>query len=744
MPTAQAEKSGELVLEAGSLRVTVTLEPFALRIRRGERRLIRGLRLWAADGTQRDQFVQMTEGVLAHEEIDRVAHLGRVEVLREIENGVELGGSMGRGRTAFVSLTLDTDRLILRAAAHPEPLRLGVDWEARPEERFTGLGARHGEQVDQTGRRVRLGADRRYTGPDCPPDMLEVGGIPMGDYTPAPWLLASRGYALWLETDGDGSEFDLGHRVSISGRPAAGQLRLHVLTSPTPVSQLRQWLRLTGGTPALLPEWGYGHWKSRDVYEHQDDVMDDFEGYRRSDLPLDAVVIDSPWETQYNTWRFNPHQFPDPQGMIDTMRAAGVRTVVWVTPWVNLDSRDGQRPPGPESERMHREPAPNYEEGARAGHFVRTREGDPFVARWWMGTGSPVDFTSPAAEAWWRELARPVLEMGVEGIKADDGEGYYFPPEVEFADGRTGAEAGWAYGDLYRRSMQRALDEVHPGRGVLFGRSGWTGQQATGITWGGDQASDFWSLETLVAATLTAAASGYSNWSHDVGGYLGERLTDRCPKELLLRWVQFGCFTPLMQAHGRFPQEAWTYDRETLEIYRRYVLLHERLVPYVRAAAATAARCGLPIVRPLLLDDPSDERGWAIADAYGYGPALWVAPVLEHAAREREVPLPRGDWIDFWTGEAVGGGTELLAEAALDTIPVYVRRGSIVVTYPAEHMAAGLGDTPEPERPLEATLWGEPPSGRTGVRLADGTRIRWREGEWSVSPERPVEFATRP
>src|SRR5919201_6876794 len=184
--------------------------------------------------------------------------------------------------------------------------------------------------------------------------------------------------------------------------------------------------------------------------------------------------------------------------------------------------------------------------------------------------------------------------------------------------------------------MQHALDEVHDGRGVLFGRAGWTGQQATGFTWGGDQASDFWSLRTLVAATLTAAASGISNWSHDVGGYLGERLVARCPKELLLRWVQFGCFTPLMQAHGRFEQEAWTYDAETLDVYREYVLLHERLVPYVRAAAATAARSGLPIIRPLCLVDPSDPRGWAISDAYGYGPALWVAPVLEAGARERE------------------------------------------------------------------------------------------------------------
>jgi alpha-D-xyloside xylohydrolase len=199
-----------------------------------------------------------------------------------------------------------------------------------------------------------------------------------------------------------------------------------------------------------------------------------------------------------------------------------------------------------------------------------------------------------------------------------------------------------------------------------------------------------------------------------------------------------------MQAHGRFPQEAWTYDPATLEIYRAAVLLHERLVPYVRAAAATAARTGLPIVRPLLLTDPEDERGWSLSDQYGYGPALWVAPVVEDGAREREVSLPRGDWIDLWTGERHTGGGELLAPAPLDRIPVYVRSGSILVTYPAEHVARGLGDLPERDRPLEATLYSEPRAGRAGARLADGSRIRWHHGEWSVDPERSIRFGTAP
>jgi alpha-glucosidase (family GH31 glycosyl hydrolase) len=661
-------------------------------------------------------------------------------IVRADESGLALVAESAQAEIEVTITLPDAERVRLAVDPRPAPFRLGASWRAGDAEHVTGLGARHGEDFDQRGRLVRLGADRRYTGPDCPPEMLAEGGIPQGDYVPAPWLLSSAGWAAWVETWGAGLELDLGGRNAVSQRGAAGPLRLHLLCDPTPAARLRHYLRLTG-LPRLLPEWAYGHWKSRDVYEHQRDVLADLDGYLEHRLPLDAIVIDSPWETQYNTWRFNPHQFPDPQAMLDRLRAERVRAVVWVTPWVNLDSSDGQRPPDPDSERLHRRPAPNYAEGLRAGNFIRGRDGGPHVGRWWMGTGSPVDFSSPAARRWWKEQARGVLEMGVEGIKADDGEGYYIPPEATFADRRTGAEAAWAYGDMYRRTMQEVLDEVHPETGVLFGRCGWSGQQATGITWGGDQVSDFWSLRTLLAATLTAAASGFSNWSHDVGGYLGRRLVERCPRELLLRWVQFGCFTPLMQAHGRFAQEAWRYDARTLDTYRDYVVLHERLVPYIRAAAATAARTGLPIVRPLMLSDPGDEAGWRLADAYGFGPAIWVAPVLEEGAEERRVYLPRGEWLDFWTGEPIAGARDLVAPAPREVIPAWVRRGSIVVTHPADVVAAGLGLDAEARRPLEATLWGRPRSEQAKARLADGTAIVWRRGEWSVTAsDREVRF----
>ena len=745
MPGARPAKpdpgAAELALARGSLRVELTLRPFGFTVRRSGRRLLRSGGLWVADGTNDDHFVQLTEGVIAREELAPTERALRSAVAVDEGHAIALELKFDGGRDGRLTASiLDSDRVALALESDGEPLRLAVDWERRADERFAGLGARHATHLDHAGRAVQLGADRRYTGPDCPAELLAAGGIPQGDCAPVPWLLSSRGYAVWVQSDGNGTRFELGgERVSVSTRARAGPLAVQFLCAPSPAARLRAFCRLTG-FPMLLPEWGYGFWKSRDFHEHQDDVLEDFDGFRRHGIALDAIVIDSPWETQYNTWDFNPHQFPDARGMISTLRQAGVRTVVWVTPWVNLDSRDGQIPPQAASERLHHAPAPNYASGAAEGHFVKDASGEPFVTRWWMGSGSPVDFTSPGAERWWRSHAKRVLELGVEGIKADDGEGYYIHDDVQLADGRSGAEAAWALGGLHRQCLQRALDEVHPGRGVLFGRSGWTGQHATGFIWGGDQVSDFWSLRVLVVATLSAACSSISNWSHDVGGYLGHRLAERCPPELFVRWLQFGCFTPLMQAHSRMPQEPWRYRQQVLDLYRAYVLFHEQLVPYVRAAAATAARTGLPIIRPLCLVDPDDPRGWTITDAYGYGPALWVAPVLDGGAREREVSLPRGEWIETWSGDRIRGGSEIVVEAPLERIPVWVRAGSIVVTYPAEHVAAGLGDHAEAERPLIATLWGEPALGRTAVRLAEGTRIGWRQGEWSLSRKREVTF----
>ena len=272
-----------------------------------------------------------------------------------------------------------------------------------------------------------------------------------------------------LETDGAGREFDLGgDAVASRSRAAAGPAAPAPLLRPDPRGAAAPLLRLTG-LPGAAARVGLRALEEPRRLRAPATTSSTTGGLPRNDLPLDAIVIDSPWETQYNTWEFNPHQFPDAAGLVARMREDGVRTVVWVTPWVNLESADGQRPPDPISERLHREPAPNYDEGAGAGHFVRDADGEPYVGALVDGHRLAGRLHLPRGRRWWSDQARPRVELGVEGIKADDGEGYYFPPDVALRRrphrrrGGVGA-TGASTAERCRRRSTRST----PGRGVAL------------------------------------------------------------------------------------------------------------------------------------------------------------------------------------------------------------------------------------------------------------------------------------
>ena len=203
---------------------------------------------------------------------------------------------------------------------------------------------------------------------------------------------------------------------------------------------------------------------------------------------------------------------------------------------------------------------------------------------------------------------------------------------------------------------------------------------------------------------------------------------------------------------------AWLADGESRDHFLHFtegVLVREERSPAQRAVHGSTSsssltcgrrrsrRPGVPIIRPLCLLDPADPRGWTLTDAYGFGPSMWIAPVLEDGMREREVSLPRGDWIEAWSGRRVCGGGEVVVASPLELIPVWVRDGSIVVSYPPEDVARGLGERPEQDRRLVATLWGAPTCGRAGARLADGDRIGWYEGEWELPAGRAVTTVHR-
>jgi len=560
----------------------------------------------------------------------------------------------------------------------PPPDRLEIQLAAAAGEHFYGLGEKF-DRLDQAGKVARVLAV------DAP------GAKGDRSYKVAPWFVSSRGYGFFFDSSAE-SEIDLaaGHGDRVALRTGHGRLAFELMGGPTPADALARYTAATG-RPALPPAWAFAPWLSSDHWRTGGEVRYAVSRYRELGIPGSVFVFDSPWEVSYNDFRWNQTQFAAGgtyQGahydgfassgeMMRFLDDHGFRVVLWLTPFVDLESND-EGVPGQETGR-----SALYDEAADAGYLVEDAGGDPLVVDWWKGRGSPIDFTNPAARAWYQDhLRRLVDDSGgvVGGFKADDGESDFIPLAARYADGSTGAEMRNRFSVEYQRATWQVLGE----EGVLLARSGFSGAQAFPGHWAGDNEPNFSrdnGLAGVVVAGLSAAMSGYAVWGHDIGGY---QVTGgvSAPEELFTRWAEFGALSPIMQIHRKVEgdrQFPWSYGEAALDAYRRWAALHVALFPTFYSYAAAATRTGLPILRPLPLAFPGDESLAAVDDAFLIGEWLLAAPILGEGAREREVPLPAGAWYDFDTGEpAVGGAAVRWASDDLARMPLYARAGAIV------------------------------------------------------------------
>lgn len=457
--------------------------------------------------------------------------------------------------------------------------------------------------------------------------------------------------------------------------------------------------------PLSTPRWAFRPWISKDISDGAD-TRAFVAGFRERDIPVGAVVIDSPWETHYNTFVVNEARYPNFPGLVDELHAQDIRVVLWVTQMVNRTGFDVE-----EGGDVYEGPSPNFEEGKRCGFYVDG--GATYL--WWKGHGAGLDFFDPEAVAWWHRQQDALLDVGLDGWKLDFGEEYL--PDTMTTDAGTVAlqqysEAYYAdylaYGASRRAeflTMVRPYDQSYSRPGRFFAR-----REHAPVGWVGDQRRDWIGLADALDHIFRSADAGYVVLGSDVGGYLDRDEEDlggdAIPFDTLVfaRWTAMSALMPWMQLHGRANIAPWTvpdHVDETVAMYRYWATLHDELVPWMYSVARAAQQGQGGMLRPI-----GDLAAWAGDYRYTLGDVLLVAPLLD-ATSVRDIPLPEGRWYDWWHPEdaALDGGQTLTAYAVpeRDRYPLFVREGAIIPV-DAGSSVTGLG-APARADALTVLVW---------------------------------------
>lgn len=522
-----------------------------------------------------------------------------------------------------------------------------VDMEK--EEHFYGFGQKYGP-LDKNGGKVRIWIE----------DVLEFGGPDIyfwseGDssYICIPFFMSSKGYGLFINS-GYEINYDFKKKNKYQFEINEPYLDCFFIYGPDFKHIINRYTDITGKSP-LPPKWAFGLWSTKDPRicgKEEPELM--CRKMREMDIPCDVLGLDDPWSIKLNDFQWNENFFPNPDEMIKNVTELNFKISLWETPFMNPD-------------------ASFYEFLSKNNYLIKKMDNSTYPIDWWDGKESGlVDFTNPQAYDWWKQKHMELVEKGIDSFKTDDG--CYVPDDAIFYNGKSGQEMHNVYPLLYNECVSEAIRKTTGQRSLVWARAGTAGIQRYPAVWAGDQFNVFDSIPYLIRAGQSIGLSGVAFWGHDIGGFINKPTS-----ECYIRWAQFGLFSPLSQLNGwHTPREPWEYGEEALEIFRYYDKLRYRLLPYIYSNAWISHQEGLPIMRAMVLEFQDDPMVHQYDLQYMFGKYLLVAPVYQEGATSREIYLPAGKWIDYYSQKEYFGPQKINYQAPLEKLPLLVREGAII------------------------------------------------------------------
>jgi len=450
---------------------------------------------------------------------------------------------------------------------------------------------------------------------------------------------------------------------SLQYETISGRKVYQVIAGDNWTDLVSQYVSLTGTQP-MIPRWALGNFSSRFGYHSQEETLNTIEKFKDEEIPVDAIILDLYWfgkemKGTMGNLEFDKDSFPNPKKMISQLKEKGVKTILITEPFVLTTSS-------------------KWDEAVEKNILGLNKEGKPYTYDFYFGNTGIIDIFNPKGEQWFWDIYKNLADEGVAGWWGDLGEPEVHPSDLLHATG-TADEVHNIYGHNWAKLIHDGYQKDFPNqRPFILMRAGYSGSQHYGlIPWSGDVNRTWGGLQSQVEIALQMSMQGLAYMHSDLGGFAGDNLDD----ELYTRWLQYGVFQPIYRPHAQedVPSEPIFRESKTKALAKKAIELRYQIMPYNYTLVFENNQKGIPLMRPLFFEEPTNKLALNNDKTYLWGPDLLVSPVVEAGLKIQKVSFPANvNWYNFYTDEKVKGGQTLAVNLVEESIPTYVRAGAFI------------------------------------------------------------------